>query len=67
VIARLGNVLYWTGSCTAILLASLGAIGFIIALINNAGEGMILSPFLIVFAVLAWLVGRACLYVLAGR
>jgi hypothetical protein len=30
-----------------ILLASLGAIGFIVALINKAGEGMILSSMLI--------------------
>jgi hypothetical protein len=67
VIARLGNVLYWTGNCAAILLASLGGIGFIIALMNKAGEGMILSPILVVFAVFTWLFGRACLYVLAGR
>ena len=41
--------------------------GFIIALINNAGEGMILAPILVTLAVPVWLVGRAFLYVLAGR
>ena len=50
-IARVGNVLYWTGNGIAILLASLGAIGFVISLINKAGEGMILSPIIIVIAI----------------
>ena len=66
-IARVGNVLYWTGNGIAILLASVGAIGFVISLINKAGEGMILSPIIIVIAIFFWLAGRACLYVLAGR
>ena len=66
-IARLGNVLYWTANGIAVLLASLGAIGFAIALINNAAEGMILTPILVALAIPVWLVGRACLYVLAGR
>jgi hypothetical protein len=66
-IARVGNVLYWTGNGIAILLASLGAIGFVISLINKAGDGLILFPITIVVALLIWLAGRACLYVFAGR
>ena len=66
-IARVGNVLYWTANGVAILLASLGVVGLVISLINKASEGMILSPTVIVFAILTWLAGRACLYVLAGR
>lgn len=65
-IARLGNVLYWAANGLAAMMAVLGALGFIIALINKA-EGMIIFPVLIALAILVWLVGRACLYVLAGR
>jgi hypothetical protein len=67
VVARLGNVLYWAANGLAALMATLGALGFVIALINNAGEGMILAPMMIALAVPVWLVGRACLYVMAGH
>jgi hypothetical protein len=67
VIARLGNVLYWAANGLAALLATLGVLGFVIALKNNAGEGMILMPIMIALAIPVWLVGRACRYVLAGR
>jgi hypothetical protein len=43
VIARLGSILYWTANGIAVLLTSLGAIGFVIALINHAGEGTVPS------------------------
>ena len=66
-IVRLGNVLYWTATATAILLASLGTIGFVIAMINNAGEAMLLGPLLVFFAGLTWFAGRGCLYFLTGR
>ena len=66
-IARLGNILYWTANGLAVLLTFLGAIGFVIALINHADEGMILAPMMIVLAIPVWLIGRACRYVLAGR
>ena len=66
-IARLGNVLYWFANGLAVLMAALGALGFMVALINNAGEGMILAPILIALAIPIWLFGRACLYVFAGR
>jgi hypothetical protein len=67
VIARLGNVLYWVANGLAALLALLGVIGFVIALVNKAGDGMILMPIMIALAIPVRLVGRACLYVLAGR
>ena len=66
-IARLGNIVYWAANGMAALMATLGTIGFLIALLNSAGEGMILSPMLIALAIPVWLIGRACLYVLAGR
>jgi hypothetical protein len=66
-IARRGNILQWTASGLAGLLACLGAIGLVIALINNAGEAMSLAPIMIALAIPICLVGRACLYVLAGR
>jgi hypothetical protein len=67
VIERLGNVLYWTASGIAVLLAVLGASGFVIALVNKASDGMVLAPLAIALAILIWLAGRACLYILAGR
>jgi hypothetical protein len=67
VIARLGNALYWAATGLALLLATFGAIGFVISLINRAGEGMIVAPVMIVLSIPIWLIGRAALYVLAGR
>jgi len=67
VVTRLGNVLYWTANWIAFSLASVGAVGFVIALINKAGDGIVLFPIVIVLAVPIWLFGRACRYVLAGR
>jgi hypothetical protein len=51
----------------ATLLVFLGAIVFVISLTNQASEGMILSSIMIVSAIPAYLLGRVCLYVLAGR
>jgi hypothetical protein len=53
-LARLGNVLYW-------VLA-------VLAYFTATGTGALQSALLIVaFAGLVWLIGRAILYVLAGR
>jgi hypothetical protein len=65
-VARLGNVLYWIGCGVAVLLVASGIMLWV-------GEGYTRSdhgiPGLIGFAVMAvlcWLIGRACRYVLSG-
>jgi hypothetical protein len=62
-IARLGNVLYWTGCIFAVLIASGGAL---MAHNDTFNPGGILTLFLVI-AGIVWAVGRACLYILAGR
>jgi hypothetical protein len=61
-LARLGNVLYWTGSLLTTLLVALA-----IALYNVQDIKTIELLFLVGLAVVVWLIGRACRYVLAGR
>jgi hypothetical protein len=61
-LARLGDVLYWTGCLlTALLLVAAGAY-YKVEDIKTAE-----LIFLIGFAVIVWLIGRACRYVLAER
>ncbi len=64
--ARLGQVLYWTGCGLAALIVAGGAS---ITLTETATGINQLGP-LLVFSIIAlavWLLGRAALYVLAGR
>jgi hypothetical protein len=65
---RLGDVLYWLGCVVAILLAA-GAAWVLLDTRNSRPE--MIAPGFIAFvfapAVVVWLVGRACRYVLAGR
>ena len=62
--ARLGNVLYWAATAVAIVLVVLAVLAYFTA----TGTGALQSALLIVaFAGLVWLIGRAILYVLAGR
>jgi hypothetical protein len=65
-----GNVLYWTFSALAVLVVVL----FASVVIDDdmiRGVAPDTEPWLLVFAVVAavviWLIGRACRYVLAGR
>lgn len=60
---RLGHALYWAGcAVTAVLII----VGLIAASSGGQGSGAVLAVF-VAGAVLAWLAGRACRYVLAGR
>jgi hypothetical protein len=63
-LARLGDVLYWAGCLLGILLVVAA-----VALYNvgTGGDKVVIPPILIGFAVVVWLIGRACRYVLAGR
>jgi hypothetical protein len=63
---RIGNVLYWLGCIVAGLIA-LFAVGMYLAEGHNKGEALLVSGFILVFAFIAWLAGRACRYILAGR
>ena len=63
-VTRLGDVLYWGASLIAGLLGLISAY----AIVFGAGEDrFFIDAMLFVFAVIVWLVGRACRYVLAGR
>lgn len=61
-LGRFGNVLYWTFSGLAALLAYGAAFNYFFA----DGEKDLAIIFSILSA-LAWLFGRACRYVLAGK
>jgi hypothetical protein len=64
VVERLGDVLYWGASFVAALLALLAAA---VALLNTGPNGPFIAVIFAFLAVIVWLVGRACRYVLAGR
>lgn len=67
-VARLGQVLYWSGCVLAALIAGGSAIYAITGAYDETGWTR-LGIFGVGVAVAAvpWAVGRACLYVLAGR
>lgn len=60
---RLGDVLYWVGCLAAALLAA-GAF-WVLAQTGDQRPGFI--AFVSAPALVAWLLGRACRYVLSGR
>jgi hypothetical protein len=65
-IARLGNVLYWTGCIVAAFFLAISAY---IGASHLLGGDLSYDDFPIygiAYAAIAWCVGRACRYVLAG-
>ncbi len=63
ILARLGNVLYWAGCGIAILILIFAA-----AMATELESGQKWNALSIaLMAVVPWLLGRACRYVLAGR
>jgi hypothetical protein len=58
--ARLGIVLYWVATAIAIALVVLA----ILAYFTAKGSGAL---FIVAYAILAWLIGSAILYLLARR
>ena len=62
--ARLGEVLYWAFSAFAALLVGIAA--YIWATYQNPND-FVAVPTVGAFAAGSWIIGRACLYVLAGR
>jgi hypothetical protein len=63
---RIGNVLYWLGCIVAGLITIL-AVSMYLAETHNKNETLLVSGFILIFAVAARLIGRAGRYVLAGR
>ncbi len=62
--ARLGTVLYWAATAIAIGLVVLAVFAYFTATGSGALQGAL---FIVAFAGLLWLIGRAILYVLVGR
>lgn len=60
---RLGNVLYWIG-CT---IAALLAIGGVIAKSNGSADDWGIFVVFEIAAVIAWLAGKGCRYILSGK
>jgi len=60
-IVRFANVIYWAASSVAVLFLIVAVVVF------KNGTDMGMGTLFGVFGVLVWLVGRAVLYVLAGR
>lgn len=61
---RLGEVLYWTGCLVAALCLGLAFLVWRNA--SGADYGVVVGLF-ISAAVVAWLIGRACRYILSNR
>lgn len=63
--ARIGQALYWMGTIVAVLLVGLSIFFALLAETNNGVIGALTA--FVPYAVLAWVIGRACRYFLAGK
>lgn len=63
VVQRLGNVLYWVGTGTAVLIVICG-VAAVVTGARAAGTLMLVS---LIAAALIWGIGRAACYILSGR
>ncbi len=61
---RIGNVLYWLG-CIAAALTVLMGLGIYFA-DGMKNDNLILTGFFFILAVILWVIGRACLYILSA-
>lgn len=61
-IGRLGNVLYWVGSAISALIIIGG-----IVLVLNRTLNLVDFIFLALAAVVVWITGRGCRYILCGN
>ena len=71
-IQRLGNVLYWLGCIGAAIMAIgvlsvLAAFGGSFGGVSSPAETIFFGGISAFLALLSWLIGRACKYVLAGK
>jgi hypothetical protein len=65
-LARLGDVLYWLGSSIALVILAAGAWLVLAGDLVPENRRVVLAIF-IGCALVAWLIGRACRYVLGGK
>jgi hypothetical protein len=63
--ARLGYVLYWAGNAVVLAWAMIMAFAWFVAV--PEGDARLFAWVLLIPTVIIWLIGRACLYVLAAR
>ena len=65
VLARLGNVIHWTG-CT---IAALAGLWVVLALLSAGPDDdrALITMFGAAVGGVCWAIGRICLYILAGR
>jgi hypothetical protein len=64
--ARIGNVLYWLGCIVAALIV-MGGIAVYVVEGHGRSDGIGVTIGFFVVAFIAWLIGRALLYVLSAR
>lgn len=60
--ARLGDVLYWIGCGIAVFFVLI----FILVASNSGPDAPFYLGVYAVLAIVSWLIGRACRYILAG-
>ena len=63
-LSRLGQVLYWAGCAVAFVIVLAG-----VAVTFNTSDSnaWLATALAVIVALIAWLIGRAALYVLAGK
>jgi hypothetical protein len=69
VLARLGNVVYWTACAVAVGCIFLSVLGFGVDLFHLIQDepSKADNMFMLVFGVFVWVIGRVLRYALAGR
>jgi hypothetical protein len=65
--ARLGNVLYWIGCIVAALILLYDGVLLSLEEPTQLARDFSVFVFIAIAALVVWLIGRACRYVLSGR
>ena len=65
-LSRLGNVLYWIGCIVGLICVAIALLGAVAANESTANR-ITIAVLAGVVGLVAWLIGWACRYVLAGR
>lgn len=65
-ISRLANVIYWGANTVAALLVGVAVYAILFGQLTD-GDRVALPAIFAVSAVMVWIIGRASLYVMAGK